>query len=294
VQVTIDGKVYNTTVTDIGMNVCAAGTACPSTTMLGNTTCAAQPAPINVVGEPCSAPANCYSGNCQNNVCKATDNGAACSNIGECNVGYYCNGNDKATAVCTKQVEFGGVCVLRTDCVNNAECVSGKCTQVYTMKVNDTIGVNTPARVCATGYESDGVCSDYLYQGTKGQYQVAATGICNYNLTSKGLIVPLVGGDCQIDGTLNVYCSHPGTNSDIWEQMISKMTAWYNGPALQKNTLRRDSTTSDIVLVAQTVTQWPKLNGANKCALSYLTGVSSNGVLAKMSIALFGLLFFLF
>jgi hypothetical protein len=147
---------------------------------------------------------------------------------------------------------------------------------------------------CVSGYAYGGFCTQYRYLGAKGDYKTNGTdNKCIYNFTAQDKVIPHPEGDCALDGSFTKYCYHPGTDSDVFSDMNGKLKAHYNGPALSKHSIRRDSYTDDIILAITKVTAWPKLINADKCTINLFTQNSSSAF-AKMSALVFGVLFLLF
>jgi len=291
------GANYTTTVSEIDTSVCQKGiSVCLPTQVDGKHVCALVADGQNVDGEKCTNNTKCFSLNCNGGVCKGIDNSAACDDTNQCKIGYYCTGNNRTdpNSTCQPQVAANAACKLRFDCVNNNDCIDSKCVPAFSLADATPFSVGMQAHSCQSGYAYGGFCTQYRYLGTKGDYITNGTdNKCVYNFTAQNQTIPHPEGQCAVDGTFNKYCYHPGTDSDLFQDQNTKLKNYYNGPALSKHSIRRDSYSDDIVLALAKVSAWPKLNNADKCTISLFTQTSSASF-AKLSALVFGVLFLLF
>jgi len=292
------GAVFYTVVSEVDTSVCKQGLSmCPPTQVDGKHQCTPITQGQTVDGEKCADSTKCYSGNCVSGVCKGLDNGQSCDDTTQCKIGDYCTGTNKTetNSTCQAQLQKDAVCKSRHDCINSMDCFASKCVPVFSLPDTTPIDVTTPAHICSSGYVYGGLCTQLTFMGAKGDYVTNGTdNKCNYTFTATGQVIPHPIGECGIDGSFTKYCYHPGTNSDVFNDQVNKLKAYYNGAALKKHSLLRDVYPSDVALAVAKVSSWPRLNNADKCATNLLSGAYSNSVFAKLSIFDFGLLFMLF
>jgi len=294
-----NGANYTTAISDVDTSVCQTGiSVCPPAQVSGKHACVPVPQGQNVDGEACNNNTKCFSGNCNNGVCKGIDIGAQCDASSECTIGYYCTGTNRSldNSTCQKQLAAASNCSSRWDCVNNADCVNEVCTPLYSLPEQTVFTTSMLAHVCQSGFAYGGFCTGLTYQGATGDYITNGTDLkCNYTFTANyNQTIPHPEGACAYDGTFTQYCYFPGTNSALFQSMVTKLKNYYNGPALSKHTLRRDTYPYDIVLTVAQVNEWPKLINADKCTINLLAGTGSSGTLVKLSALVFGVLFLLF
>lgn len=92
----------------------------------------------------CNKNEECYSQNCTQNTCIGLLEGKNCTDHRDCHVGLYCN---SLTSKCEKQKEIGEECDTDAryndyDCVNNAGCLQGKCTEYLSLDEGTFVGQN--------------------------------------------------------------------------------------------------------------------------------------------------------
>jgi len=292
------GANFTTTVSEIDTSICPKGVStCPYTQIAGSHSCTANTYGQDVDGEKCSENIKCFSGNCNGGICKGIDNGAACDSTDQCKVGYYCTGTNRTqpNSTCQAQVNTGGACTSKYDCGNNNDCVDSKCVLLYSLPDGTAFTQGMELHLCQSGYVYKNVCSQYRYLSAKGDYLTNGTDLkCRYNATATNETVEHPIGMCGSDGSFNKYCYHPGTDSDVYQDMIMKYKSYFNGAALSKHSIRRIFVLPDDVTIASAkVSNWPLLNNADKCTISLFTG-TSNAAFAKVSALVFGVLFLLF
>ena len=99
---------------------------------------------IFFLGLYCNKNDECYSQNCTQNTCIGLFEGKNCTEHKDCHVGLYCN---SLTSQCEKQKEIGEECDTDSryydyDCVNNAGCFQGKCTEYLSLNEGTFIDQN--------------------------------------------------------------------------------------------------------------------------------------------------------
>ena len=99
---------------------------------------------IFFLGLYCNKNDECYSQNCTQNTCIGLFEGKNCTEHKDCHVGLYCN---SLTSQCEKQKEIGEECDTDSryydyDCVNNAGCFQGKCTEYLSLDEGTFIDQN--------------------------------------------------------------------------------------------------------------------------------------------------------
>jgi len=294
-----DGVVYNQPTFDIDATVCQKDiNKCIPNTAVGIHKCSDITPGKNVDGEACDNAAKCFSGTCNNGVCKGFDDKNACDHDGDCKVGSYCTGRNRTLpdSLCAPQIALGEACTTSTMCPNNADCYNGLCTALFSIASNDALAPLASAHMCQSYFAKDGFCTDYHYLGPKGDYKTNdADSKCTYNYTRIN-INETAESDCAYDGSFpqNHYCSRLGTNSDLWQERLKKFKDYYNGPATKRHTVRRSAMPSDLLRLNVIVERWPHLYGSDKCAIDLFAGPTSNGAMVKISVFLLGLSFFLF
>jgi len=291
----------NTTVADINTDICAAGTTCPAVSQIGEQKCSSVAPGKNVPGETCTNNTDCYSNICQSGTCQAND---TCADTGSCETGKYCLLATDPTKnnSCVPQVEVGKMCLGTFDCVNNLVCLSGVCTAIFSKDDGTVVAPNTDPLVCKSYYigsygaPSQTKCSGFLYEGPAGNYTTSGSDRkCNYTVTAQNITEEHnTNPPCALDGTVNQYCFHPGTNSDLWTSQMNQIKDWLNGGALKKHSIRRNvGVSAELSSLSVKITQFPKLLNADKCTLK-LYGAYASASFAKISVALLALFFFLF
>lgn len=301
------GNFTKTKVYDIDTTVCESGVSyCnPIQPLEGtfNCTSISKSAGPFVVGEACNNATECHSGICNAGKCGALADGADCSNstagTGACDIGSFCWANNtdpsNVTHTCMKQLPVSSnsttKCVTYLDCVNNAVCLGGNCTAKFSLA---TGADSVDASACVSNYVDGGKCTELVYNGPSTYLTNSTNNTCSYNTTATGTVATRDNLKCVWDGSVNQYCDHPGTNSQLWQEQVSKLKAWYTGPAASLHSLRRSMYTADIVAVGTKVSYFPHLMNADKCTLALFGNGYSNAAFVKVSAFLFGLLFFLF
>ena len=87
-------------------------------------------------GFKCENNTDCLSNNCFNHtVCQGLPVGAQCSSHQYCDVGLFCNSGNK----CQLQKDLNSPCFHDVECVNNAGCYKGFCTQYLSLPKGEEI-----------------------------------------------------------------------------------------------------------------------------------------------------------
>lgn len=87
---------------------------------------------IRYPGEDCNIDSDCISNiNCVNGKCKGFDKGHNCTKTYECNIGLFCEQDEK---ICTEQKEKGIPCKETWDCKNTLGCYRGRCIELGILK----------------------------------------------------------------------------------------------------------------------------------------------------------------
>lgn len=87
-------------------------------------------------GFKCENNTDCLSNNCFNHtVCQGLPEGAQCSSHQYCDVGLFCNSGNK----CQLQKDLNSPCFHDVECVNNAGCYKGFCTQYLSLPKGEEI-----------------------------------------------------------------------------------------------------------------------------------------------------------
>lgn len=150
-----------------------------------NYTCQAEPAETLLLpGRWCNDNAECKSNDCQG-YCVGKQEGVACANTEECDVGLTCS------TTCVNQTDVGGNCTTVDDCCNGATCVDGTCVAYFS--ISDGVYVAENSTICNTGntaYEQNDAC---------------ASGVC-YDLkcVAGPKLYAQEGAECNIDD----YCGY--------------------------------------------------------------------------------------
>jgi len=291
-----DGSYYQQTVTEIDTAKCKDGVSqCPTTTVMGYKSCEERYVGLLVDGEQCRSSSQCYSGNCRDNrTCIGLDNGALCSNTGQCKVGSYCTGTNTSdpASICKEQLRENATCISSNDCINSHSCINGTCTPLFSLPEGSPVTQSMSPLDCKSAYTYGSICTDFVFLGDKC-YLVQANGTCSYNWTAKNITETFQGGECAWDGTFNKYCSRIGTEHDLFVEYKRKIRDYYFGEALRKHSYRRSILPDEIYKVYNKITNWPHLINADKCALALF---GANSVVVNVSILslLSLMIFFLF
>jgi hypothetical protein len=225
-----DGLCYNSTFTTISSMVqitpCPTNQYCnynPNVVNKKNTTINCTMIPLNIwSGLPtgklveqdyCIDTSDCIGKNCTNNTCYGYDIGYPCSNTTSCAAGSYCN---LLNRTCSKQVNAGEKCLSDDNCVNNAGCLKGVCTPLYSVPSGISIGSNNSIdgnNFCISGYvNNQGVCEDLVINGDF-PYYCDPTYPCNYTTSLTKSKVSLMGlCTCDLNGNGYAFC-RMSTNS---------------------------------------------------------------------------------
>jgi hypothetical protein len=102
-------------------------------------------------GEKCDAKNDCVAPNtCTSNVCTGKAAAEVCVSDYDCKVGLYCKVGSSATnatnatnSTCTAQVKTNDACDNDYMCQNSQGCLNGKCTDLYSLALNSSIGNTT-------------------------------------------------------------------------------------------------------------------------------------------------------
>jgi hypothetical protein len=290
-----DGSFYQQTVTEIDTSRCQNGDQCPTSTRMGYVSCQPRYVGLLVDGESCSSSSQCYSGNCRNNkTCIGLDNGALCSNTGQCKVGSFCTGFNTSdpASICKEQLRENATCSSSNDCINSHSCINGTCTALFSLPEGTPITTSMSDLDCQSVYTYGNICTNFVFLGNRS-YLVEANGTCSYNWTARNAVEIFQGGECSWDGTFNKYCSRIGTDHDLFVEYKRRIRDYYFGEALTKHSFRRSILPNEIYNVYNKVFNWPHLINADKCALALF---GANSVVVNVSILslLSLMIFFLF
>jgi hypothetical protein len=167
----------------------------------------------------CSNNEQCSSNNCVNNTCIGKDLGSSCNNSTECSWSYYC---ESSSHKCERRKQEGLSCRIDEECVNDSECLNGKCTKLYSLKAGESVLPFNRSQFCFSNYSLNGICEDLLNDGNAPYFCDAIVG-CNYTTSvSKSSYFDLMHCNCDFRGNGFAFCQL-GTNSNAWAKYINQI-----------------------------------------------------------------------
>lgn len=256
-------------VTTIKVKKCSTGTCDKALTGLCIT-------PLKLDGEKCSAPEECYSGNCKDSVCVGKDENVSCAQTEECKKDLYCSFD--LNKVCKKYKKEGEPCSVGNECDFGLDCGSStyqeakKCVKMYSLKNGD---YSDNKNLCETGYFygtlADSKCSSTSNVEKEGE-------VCEADTDCK---IKIKTGETEVEGNgkctcskidLKSYCEYTTTNTKF-QDYLTKAKSYFQGT----------SKSSDNIAVAKgETTEIKKASYAAKieykdapsCLIEYLTSSS--------------------
>lgn len=227
-------------------------------------------------GMPCETDDECFSNQCEDNLCKGHKENDNCTSVEQCDYGYTCRKltSESESAVCTKPVEEGGDCIEDTDCSLSNGCLNSKCTAYFSVNDGQSIGT-TPSftpffSFCKSGYANkDGICQ--TLNKTKpyeecDEYENA----CHYEINgSTESIVLLEKCQCGYNPLGKKFCALGSGDYNYTRYIEALKDYYFDNSNCHLAERGGDGCIKDIVLGDETVkTQLKKLYSKKLWALS--------------------------